>query len=94
MGIIEKLGIEPIKRYCPGDGKNHPIFMCGEKKVREVEQQRNEMLEALINARKYTEALLKDKYNSKRSVKLPPTDRAIEKITGKSWQQIKEIIKS
>lgn len=45
MSIIEKLGIKPIKMYVDNNGDVH---VNGKMEVRELEQQRNEMLEALI----------------------------------------------
>ena len=48
MSIIEKLGIKPLKKH----GLSFPSkidHQFNEKSVREIEQQRNELLEALIS---------------------------------------------
>ena len=80
MNIIEKLGISPIKRkyYFFSTNRHFDI-----DEVRKLEQQRNEMLEALIER-----SLSEDKKYGIRNWSLV---EAIEKATGKTWQQIKEL---
>jgi len=90
MNIIEKLEILPIER-----GKNIPdenSVSVNIDDLDELEQQRNEILEALKNLMKGVD-------------KLPPltaiegllTEQwkvcidVIEKATGKSWEEIKEL---
>lgn len=78
--IIEKLGIKPLE--------SHPVrngFICDALEVRMLERQRNELLEALIEAipaltaMAYHETVYKDM-------------NLIEKIVEKPWQEIKDLI--
>ena len=75
MNIIEKLGITPLP--CYGTGKKW-IFDLWE--VKALEEQRNEMLEALI------------KVTILSNTKHDYVVTAIEKATGKTWTEIKELI--
>lgn len=93
--ISEKLGIRQIGRYKAesihyGDSI-HMITqqVCLSKDVRELEKQRNEMLEALIDIRKFMDRLPDDWYSEYRALNL---ERVIEGSTEKSWKQIKEMI--
>jgi len=56
--IIEKLGIKPLKTYfyiADGD-------YCNPQEVRELEQQRNEMLEALVKDIDLLETIMEHTY--------------------------------
>ena len=85
--IIEKLGITPIGRKY-----NKKIWdtVFSQEEVREIEQQRNELLEALI---KIHDAQFN---HSKSLAELNSTIRftrnLIEKATDMKWQEIKELI--
>lgn len=83
--IIEKLGIKPVMFYS---------FDCKEwittehDRIREIERNHDEMLEALIDLVlcdslfDFQELINKrDKYQA-----------VVEKATGKSWQEIKELL--
>lgn len=85
MSIIEKLGITPLNRLNMWAGTSQ-ILMCHSESVKKLEQQRNEMLEALIrnlelNQRGYfmKQKVLKD---------------IIEKadMQHRSWPEIKELL--
>ncbi len=80
MNIIEKLGITPIRiqgEYGAATGNVNKI------KIRELEQQRNEMLDALIKAVKEP---VKFSWHTDDVIKI------IEKATGKTWKKIKELL--
>ena len=86
MNIIEKLGITPIEMYSGSSciiGERY----CHEKAVRELEQQRNGMLEALIDLMN-CDALkgypIKDSKYSRLIEKTDPQHR--------SWEEIKELL--
>lgn len=49
-----------------------------------------EMLEALIDIRKFMDRLPHDWFSEHRALKI---ENAIEKATGKSWEEIKELLK-
>ncbi len=76
--LTEKLGIKPILMYEGGGG----YYVDGEQ-VRKLEQQNAELLEVLIR-----QELSHAKCNavSESIVKI------IEKATGKTWQEIKQLI--
>ena len=76
MSIIEKLGIEPIEEVELWVKKGR---WCAASKVRKVEQQNADMLEALIDI-----ATGKKMHFDIRSV--------IEKATEKSWKEIRELV--
>ncbi len=84
--IIERLGITPLKSY----------FISGEEyiyeadKIRKLESDRNEMLEALILMMNESEEILK---SGRRKGKLNPTlINLIQKATNKSWEEIRNLI--
>jgi len=83
-GIIEKLRIKPLKAYYGEQSRPY----CNEKEVRELEQQRNELLEALIYRTLETE-----KHQLKYSKEWNRNIEIIEKVTGKTWEEIQEPIK-
>ena len=62
MNIIDKLGIKPIAVY---NSDSYPYKYCLDVDVRELEQQRNEMLEALIYFIKAYEGARDDNHWSK-----------------------------
>lgn len=87
MNIIEKLGIQPIP-FFEADCLKSYTLVCLDEHVRDLEQQRNKMLEALTDlmqciALKGT-AINDSKYS-----------RLIEKSDPqhRSWEEIKELIK-
>ena len=82
-GIIEKLGITPIEGI-PSGPFGIPVFDMDE--VREVEQQRNEMLEALIDS------VIESKEASYSDIPWRYFIQIIEKDTGKTWEEIKSLI--
>lgn len=82
--MIEKLGITPLE---PNESARTPKYTClyktfSTEQVREVEQQRDEMLEALI-------VICSENINYETRHALGRI--AVEKATGKSWEEIKEI---
>ena len=86
MSIIEKLGIAPFKTYfyiADGD-------YCDPQEVRELEQQRNEMLEALIIHASME--VSKGGIFPVLAVMVEATRELIEKTTGKKWEEIKQIV--
>ena len=87
MNIIEKLGIMPIERNSIGPFR---MLMCDSEEVQEVEQQNRDMLKALINILKLWE---EGAYSPDWMIKDTQITTVIEKATGKSWEEIKELIK-
>jgi len=95
MNIIEKLGIKPIE-FVDGD------YICGGEwipadEVRELEQQRNELLEALI---KTTAKMEEECHAHNWDAHCPARTRmnwnmlVIGKACeGKTWEEIKELLK-
>ncbi len=81
MNMIEKLGITPID-LDDYENVDHAIG----KPIRELEQQRNEMLEALI------EVIKTDLDYNGYSYMFPELIPIVEKATGKTWEEIKELI--
>ena len=86
MSIIEKLWIKPLERLNGAAVKPSRLhkFVCVDPvKLTEKESQYNEMLEALIG-------IVQDKggFNGQTVWII----RVIEKATGKSWMEIKELI--
>ncbi len=100
MNIIEKLGIEPIdshnfdQYFDEGEGWDY----CHEGEVREVEQQRNELLEALIEQTKDSINMYINHYGASKTTKEIETMHTdiitiIEKAGHpKKWQEIKELL--
>jgi hypothetical protein len=86
MNIIKKLGIKRIQSV---HGKSHggEYSFCFETNVRELERQRDKMLEALIDIMKIMEPARRD-FTGAWVYKWMPT---IEKATGKTWNEIKEL---
>ena len=91
--IIEKLGIKPTMVYFAGQ-LNPGTPICLDKDVRELEQQRNELLGALIDVTfeqsKILESInvtLMDDIVAKHIHRI----EIIEKATGKSWEEVKKI---
>ena len=80
MNIIEKLGIRSVSAH-PVHKDGYTFFSFQE--VRELEQQRNEMLEALIEVREndYLTEGAKWFYEG-----------IIKRATGKTWEEIKELL--
>ena len=91
--IIEKLGIKPIESFCIGIGDGTNNFVCLTPEVRELEQQRNEMLEALI---KMTLSVESSKLCKRPEyAKVGDGYNIIEKADPqhRSWEEIRELIK-
>ena len=78
MSIIDKLGITPISVYDAG-GCVPSYKVCLLRDVEELEQQRNELLEGLIDI-----ATGKKMHVHIRS--------DIEKVAKMTWQEIKELL--
>ena len=92
--IIEKLGIKKIQRhiytqktYLPVRGQEEIIY-CIDEDVKKLEQQRNEMLEMLLD----TVMAFELTHGNAQIPFLVEID-TIKRITNKPWQQIKELIK-
>ena len=89
--IIEKLGIKPIPCRDFGSGD----FVFPKNKVRELEQQRDEMLknqiENLICLENIYENTNLGIYGMVIRSRIDNTKHAIEKATGKPWSKIKEL---
>ena len=86
MTIIEKLGIEPIKECSMYTTFGHDNGeWVEETKVRKLENQRNDLLEALIWTAKQIE--------DEEFMRPPKIINPIERATNRSWEQIKELIK-
>jgi len=89
MNIIEKLGMRKIeRRYNPLLNLLHYY----EDDIRDVEKQRDEMLEALIDLTLFIEEEYYMRLSNRK--KDYPLDgmNAIESATGKTWAEIKELI--
>ncbi len=91
MNIIEKFGIEPITSFNLYDSDDPEGWDCSNTSgVREVEQQRNELLNLSIllakELEKYYEMM--PGYTSK---EFNYSDD-FEEATGKSWEEIKELL--
>lgn len=88
MNIIEKLEITPVTVY-EVDIKNDLVQdYCEAWEVGELEEQRDEMLEALIDILRILEPPMRDftgawVYKHRKTV---------EKATNKTWEEIKEIL--
>ena len=85
MGIIEKLGIEPINWF---KYEGYLDKLCYQTEVKELEQQRNEMLEALINNNLALELIQNKKTPGKIYL---ANKKLIEKIAKMPWSEIKEL---
>jgi len=97
MGIIEKLGIMPIERRIAGYYKH--LLVCHSENVEELEQQRNELLEALIESTKVSINMYINHYGATKTTKqieMMHTDNIniIQKADPKhrSWDEIKELL--
>ncbi len=94
MNIIEKLGIKPIEILSEG-WKNVVVTI---KALKELEQQRNEMLEALIEQTKDSINMYINHYGASKTTKEIETMHTdvitiIEKAGHpKKWQEIKELL--
>jgi len=88
MNIIEKLGITPIEDFLSGTDTSGE-FVCSKDEVRDLEIQRNEMLEALIEI-----ATDKSFFNipGEAQKRVDIARKVLEKATGKSWGQIKGLL--
>ena len=96
--IIEKLGIKPIGTMGAVMGGFGSMALIKLSEVRELEQQRNEMLEALIMDEVgiiLLKAVTKEKtrtyYNIDDAFINSKRLEIIERATGKSWEEIKEL---
>ena len=79
---IEKLGIKPLE----GDYHEEIGFVFATEDIEELEQQRNEMLEALItlyNVQPLDWTIIRE---------LKQAQRAMKSVTGRSWEEIKELL--
>ncbi len=89
MNMIEKLGITPID-LDDYENVDHAIG----KPIRELEQQRNEMLEALIKiynsvyVNQFGDYCITSDFQDAFEIIGP----LIQKATDKTWQEIKELI--
>ncbi len=99
MNMIEKLGIEPIELipYCDDCVRcdtRYTYLTFEEDDVRNLEGLRNEMLEALIELIDYqinmTQDLLDD-CSCELCELAKEKISVIEKATGKTWEEIKEL---
>ena len=84
MNIIKKLGIKPIE--------SHPVrngYVCDTLEVRIIEQQRNEMLEALVDIA-IDESFFTLNRESQRRIDI--ARKTLKKINGKTWEEIKQLI--
>ena len=91
---IEKLGIKPIPKGYNAKYIDDPVITVFRKDIEELEQQRNEMLEALIKAARFYEDILTEgeglrPYQEKEFSNIR---MVIEKITGKTWPNIKDLL--
>lgn len=99
MGIIEKLGITQIERRYVGDYdvSEGYIAVCRDESVEELERQRDEMLEALIDIVSKFQRIVPTKtkyvqeYQDEFLANYDIQIKAIEKATGKTWEEIKEL---
>jgi hypothetical protein len=91
MNIIEKLGITPIG-YIYGQLHGVEAAYCYHSNLQIIEQQRNEMLEALIESN--IELEIYHEYHPKTGTGhfIQRNIKAIEKATGKTWAEIKELL--
>ena len=90
--MIEKLGITPLERYY------NPLLeqdIWSSFEIRDLESKRNEMLEALIGDIGLYDAVIETMPLKNEALKMLRQERIsiIEKATGKTWEEIKEIIK-
>ena len=102
MNIIEKLGILPIESYLVIGPMDLKYEIYHTKEVRQIEQQNNEMLEALIKVQEYFDITFPpEKYGDnagKRSEEEPKIVdkiiRAVEKtdFQNRTWDEIKELL--
>jgi hypothetical protein len=85
--MIEKLGITPIERRYAGDYDESEgyIAVCRDEPVEELEKQRDEMLEALIETAEY----LEDTGHIEGLIELLIS--IIEKATDKKWPEVKKL---
>ena len=91
MNIIEKLGIESLTEFY---GENYAYY--NGNKVKELEHQRNELLEVLIEVT-YDQSIILEAINvtlmddivAKHIQRID----LIEEATGKPWLKIKELMK-
>ena len=95
--LIEKLGIKPINQFeCIGTNGIRRNAVCNASEVRELEQQRNEMLEALIKSVEseieYEASGDAGSWNVFENEPTKTSIAVIQKATGKSWKEIKELI--
>ena len=99
MNIIEKLGIKQIESQllCVGSIENGGIvdkWIIKENKVRELEQQQNDLLEALIEIIQCDEIHYDneiDYFDYMKSQISIIKNKPI--FAGKSWREIKELLK-
>jgi len=92
MSIIDKLGITPIQRHY---NKLLDIDLFSEHEIREIEKQRNEMLEALIKDILMTEDEGWCEVCQNHSHTISCAKRiAVEKATGKTLEEICKLNKS
>ena len=98
--IIEKLGITPIEKdsihdfNCPNCFYGMEATVYSSQKVKDIELQRNKMLEALI---KILENEYSYVFDEDFDDPLPGSSeeiaiREIQKATGKPWKEIKELL--
>lgn len=81
--IFEKAGITPIVEFMDDRG----LYVCNSKPVRELEKQRNEMLEALVDLVSFVEDMMGILTWDEN---LEDPRKIIEKATGLTWEEINE----
>ena len=88
MSIIEKLGITPIEYDTSGP---FDLTVFDNDEVRELERQRSQMLEALIeNVLLYYETF--GECDGSNCIHIQNQISLIESATGKSWEEIKALM--
>ncbi len=89
--IAKKLGIGPIVSFDDGNG----IMVCNVKPVRKVEQQNNELLDALIedtlSTADFLESMPNITFMDESIAKHISRIELAEKITKMPWDKIKEL---
>ena len=90
---IEKLGIKPI----PSFRADTNLFVCNQKPVRELEKQQNELFENTFDlCEEFCQMCIRlnpQHENCKSCDDLEYWRKPIVDMTGKTWEEIKEIIK-
>ena len=93
MDIIEKLGIKPIQIF----GNGICMSLINSQKVRELEQQRNELFENTFDlCEEFCQMCIRlnpQHENGPSCDDLEYWRKPIVDMTGKAWEEIKELVK-